>query len=116
MRKLLNFVVVVGIVFFGYAFFVGTHGSVCASARARLAGEVPHAVDLLAAQYPLQVGLLRQVLDPEGAETAKLARRVLEDESDPGAWECALAQVKIVADRDGVRREMAEKLARELGL
>lgn len=117
MKKLINFVVVVGLVFFGYAFFVGEHGDVCASARARASAEVPHAVDLLAAEHPLKVGLLRQVLDPDGTQSEKLARRVLEEnEGDPGPLACAMAQVRIAANPDAVRREMADRLAAELGL
>jgi len=78
---------------------------------------VPYALDILAARYPLKVGLARTWLNSEGA-VDKIAQDYVRSEMkqrDMGLFDCYVMYYYVAFDKEDVRKAMADQIEKELG-
>jgi len=83
-----------------------------------VAQQVPYALDILAARYPVKVGLVRTWLNSDGA-VDKIAQDYVRSsmkESDIGLLDCYVLYYSVAFDKEDVRKAMADRLEKELGL
>ncbi|MFP4518751.1 MAG: hypothetical protein ACLFQ5_04780 [Oceanicaulis sp.] len=97
-------------------------GDPCRARANMFADQIPPALDLLSARYPLRIGLIRTFLNDEGRldglvrdEAAARIHGIEEDEAT-NPVECAYGYYAIYLFRDQVREEIALTVERELGL
>lgn len=97
-------------------------GDPCRARADMFAAQVPPALDLLSAQYPLRVGLVRGMLndrlplDDIVREEAANQMIGLGEEAAKSPVECAYEYYAIWVFRDRVRTEIAAALQARLGL
>jgi hypothetical protein len=80
--------------------------------------QVPYALDMLAARHPLKVGLLRSLLNNNGA-IDKLTEdyvRSSMNRQNTGLLDCYVIYYVVAFDQDGIRKDLADGLEKELGL
>jgi hypothetical protein len=81
--------------------------------------QVPYALDILAVRHPLKVGLLRTLLNDQGA-VDRLAQDYVRSSMDRNrnvsAIDCYLAYYAVVFDKDDVRQGLADGLEKQFDL
>lgn len=95
-------------------------GGICDTARDQVLQQVPPAVEILAARYPLQIGLLRSMLNDKGmvdSVAQEYVRASLQDnQQDPGPFSCYLSYYVVILNKDRVRTSIADWLETRLQL
>ena len=83
-----------------------------------IAQQVPYALDILAARYPVKVGLARTWLSSQVA-VDKIAQDYVRSsmkQSDMGWLDCYVVYYSVTFDKEDVRQAMADRIEKELGL
>jgi hypothetical protein len=109
-------VVVVSILLYPLA---GGSGGICDASKDLVIQQVPAAVEILAARYPLQVGLLRSAFNDQGAvdnAAQDYVRTSMLDPQNPGLFSCYLSYYVVMFDKDQVRMAIADAIERRLAL
>jgi hypothetical protein len=109
---------VVVVSFFLYP-LAGGSGGICDASRDLVIQQVPPAVEILAARYPLQVGLLRSAFNDQGAvdnAAQDYVRTSMLDPQNPGLFTCYLSYYVVMFDKDQVRTAIADAIERRLAL
>jgi hypothetical protein len=95
-------------------------GGICDAARDQVILQVPPAVEILAARYPLQVGLLRSAFNDKGMVDSiaqEYVRASLqENQQEPGRLTCYLSYYVVMFNEDRVRTSIADWMETRLHL
>jgi zinc-ribbon domain len=95
-------------------------GGICDTARDQVIQQVPPAVEILAARYPLQVGLLRQAFNDKGIVDGFAQEYVRasmqQNQEEPGRLSCYLTYYVVMFNKDGMRTSIADWLEKRLQL
>jgi hypothetical protein len=95
-------------------------GGICEAARDQVVQQVPPAVEILAARYPLQVGLLRSMFNDKGMVDSiaqeYVRASIQENQREPGRMSCYLSYYVVMLYKDGVRTSIADWLETRLQL
>jgi hypothetical protein len=115
-----GWIVVAGIVFAIFLYPLRGGGGICDAARDEVVQQVPPAVELLAARYPLQIGLLRSMFNDKGM-VDRIAQEyvrasIRENQPEPGRLSCYLSYYVVMLNKDHVRTSIADWLETRLQL
>jgi hypothetical protein len=95
-------------------------GGICDTARNQVIQQVPPAVEILAARYPLQVGLLHSAFNDKGIVDGFAQEYVraymYENQQEPGRLSCYLSYYVVMFNKDGMRTSIADWLEKRLQL
>jgi len=119
MKTLRRLTIVVGIALFLVLAYPLRSGRSLRDATAdEVSQQVPYALHILAVRHPFKVGLVRSVLNSDGA-VDRLAQDYVRNNmnrQDISVFQCYLAYYVIILDKDEVRKAIADGLERDLGL
>lgn len=115
-----GWIVFAGVVLAIFLYPLRSGGGICDAARDQVIQQVPPAVQILAARYPLQVGLLRSVFNDKGMVDS-LAQEyvrasIQENQQEPGRLSCYLSYYVVMLNEDRVRISIADWLETRLQL
>ncbi len=80
--------------------------------------QVPYAIDILAVRHPIAVGLVRSLLNDQGAidRVAENYVRSSMQQQDPSTFACYAAYYVVMFDKDDLRNAMADQMEKDLNL
>ncbi|XBQ15046.1 MAG: hypothetical protein ABL308_08740 [Oceanicaulis sp.] len=120
MKNILAFIGLIAVVAGGAYFYAANEGGgdPCAARAEMFADQVPPALDIVAAEYPLRVGVVRNMLNDGGRLDDMLRDEAagLIGGEDATALECAYGYYGIWLFRDQVRQDIADEIEASLGL
>jgi hypothetical protein len=90
----------------------------CSAMQEKVTEQVPGALDILSARHPIAVGLLRSLLNDQGAvdKTAQDYVRSSMSSQDPSTPACYTVYYAIQFDPDAFRTALANKIEQRLNL
>lgn len=95
-------------------------GGICDQARDQVIQQVPPAVEILSARYPLQVGLLRSAFKDkgmvDGIAQEYVRASLQENQQEPGRLSCYLSYYVVMLNKDRVRTSIADWMETRLYL
>jgi zinc-ribbon domain len=95
-------------------------GGICDTARDQVVQQVPPAVEILAARYPLQIGLLRSMFNDKGMVDSiaqeYVRASIQKNQQEPGRLSCYLSYYVVMLNKDGVRTSIADWMETRLQL
>jgi hypothetical protein len=93
---------------------------ICDTARDQVVQQVPPAVEILAARYPLQIGLLRSMFNDKGMVDSiaqeYVRASIQENQQEPGRLSCYLSYYVVMLYTDRVRTSIADWMETRLQL
>jgi len=93
--------------------------SVSDAAKNEIVQQIPYALDILAARHPIKVGLIRSLLNENGAMDSfveSFVRESMDHQQSPGIIDSYITYYSVMFNKDEVRSEMATSLEKEFGL
>ena len=93
--------------------------SISGAARNEIVQQIPPALDILAARHPLKVGLIRSLLNNNGAMDSfvqSYVRSEMDQQKTPGLGESYLVYYFVIFNKDEVRAKIADSLETQFQL
>lgn len=125
MRKLISLVFTLAVLSGGLFFYVAEtegDGDMCVARANLMAAQIPPALDKLSAKHPLAIGLVRSMLNRDGALDDLLVDIIADTISQEDVDEersqltCAKDYVEIYLRREEIQDEIVYTIEQELGL